>query len=276
MHAQSDRGAERNIFTCPQILVGKGTAMSRSLDQSALFYVLCFLVALGLLAGCATTQVIQETSTPTPEIFIPRTVVVPAGATISGHVLWGATPVAGARVELRTGAWADPAASEAIAQTIADANGAYELEAPPGGGEFGLVAVWPDGSASTAPATPVQVAAGDQRVEANVYLARELEWVEPAPGAEVGTTPTLRWNGVPGVTQYKVWVVDAGTTDLAFDVTFTGDPAGPQTVVLPPLTPGHTYTWDVQGLDADGNLVARLTGTFEVISQAALLPVAAC
>jgi hypothetical protein len=40
-------------------------------------------------------------------------------------------------------------------------------------------------------------------------------------------------------------------------------------VILPPLTPGRTYTWDVQGLDADSNLLARRTGEFKVTPQPA-------
>jgi hypothetical protein len=226
-------------------------------------YILSLLLSLGLLTAC-TVKAAQDPPTPTPEVFIPRTAVAPQGPMVAGRVLWGETPVAEARVELRTGAWADPANSEAIAQTVAGADGYFELEAPPNGGAFGLVALWPDGGTNTSPVTPVQVAAGDERVEADVYLAKELEWLEQGSGTEVSATPTLRWGGVPGVSEYRLWVVDAGTTELVFDLTIAENPEAEQMVILPPLTPGRTYTWDVQGLDAGGNLLARRTGEFKV------------
>lgn len=225
-----------------------------------------------LLAGCTSPVAPAELPTPTPEVFIPRTAVAPAGPVIAGRVLWGSALVGGTRVELRTGAWADPNASEVIAQTVADVDGRYDLEAPPSGGEFGLVAVWPDGSANPSPVTPVQVTAGDQRIEADVFLAQELAWLEPFSGAEVGNTPTLRWSGFPGVAYYQVWIVDTGTTELVFDLNITENTAAEQSLVLPPLTPDRTYTLDVQGLDANGALLARRTGEFRVLSPDAAGP----
>ncbi len=219
-----------------------------------------------LLAGCTSPIAPAAPPTPTPEIFIPRTAVAPAGPVIAGQVLWGAAPVAGARVELRTGAWANPNASEVIARTVAGADGRYQLEAPPNGGEFGLVAVWPDGSANPSPVTPVQVKAGDQHIEAGVFLAQELAWLEPVSGAEVGATPALRWSGLSGVACYQVWIVDTGTAELVFDLDITENTAAEQNIVLPPLTPDRTYTWDIQGLDANGALLARRTGEFRVIT----------
>ncbi|MFN2230337.1 MAG: hypothetical protein ACK2VA_11255 [Anaerolineae bacterium] len=233
----------------------------------------CYLVlAFSLLTACTATMVAQDPPTPTPEVFIPRTAVVPEGATIAGRVLWGSTPMAGAKVELRKGAWADPAASETIAQTVADADGAYELEAPPSGGAFGLVALWPDGSTNTASVTPVQVAAGDARIPADVYLAKDLDWVDPAFDAEVYPTATLRWSAMPGVSQYRLWVVDAGTSELVYEQTLAANGEAWQGTVSSPLTQGRSYTWEVQGLDADGNLLARHTSAFRVTTQAADFP----
>jgi hypothetical protein len=206
---------------------------------------------------------------PTPEVVIPATVVAPAAPVIAGRVLWGDAPVAGAQVEARTGAWADAAASQVIAHTVADAEGNFVLEAPLGSDELGLVARWPDGSANPAPVTPVRIAPDDRRIEADVALARELVWLEPASGAEVSNTPTLRWEGLPGVDHYQLWVVDQGTTELVFDLNMAENTASEQRVVLPPLTPGRTYTWDVQGRAADDALLARRTGEFRVAAPAA-------
>jgi hypothetical protein len=235
-------------------------------------YIGYLVLALSALTACTATMVAQDPPTLTPEVFIPRTAVVPEGATISGRVLWGSTPLAGAQVELRSGAWADPVANETIAQTVAGADGRYELEAPPSGGAFGLVALWPDGRANTAPVTPVQVAAGDAHIPADVYLAKDLDWVDPAFDAEVYPTATLRWSAMAGVSQYRLWVIDAGTTELAYEQALAANGEPWQSIVTPSLTQGRTYTWEVQGLDPDGSLLARRTSAFRVTAQAADFP----
>jgi hypothetical protein len=223
---------------------------------------------LTFLAGCQA-MVTVEPPTPTPEVSIPLTAVMAERSTIAGRVLWGTTPVAGAPVELRTGAWADPGASESIARTVSGNNGEFQLEAPPAGGEFGLVARWPDGSANQAPVTPVQIGAGQAVANVEVYLARTLEMLEPTAGAEVAATPTLRWAGLPGVAAYHLWIIDAGTTELVFDLVIT-DTTEVVQVVAPPLTPGRTYNWTVTGLAANNgdsssrNLLAGLAGQFKV------------
>jgi hypothetical protein len=222
-----------------------------------------------VLAGCAAPGAAPELTMPTPEVFIPAAVVAPAAQVIAGRVLWGDAPVAGARVEMRTGAWADPKTSQVVAQTVADAEGEYALEVLPNGDDFGLVALWPDGSANPAPVTPVRMTPDARRIEADVALARELVWLEPASGAEVTATPTVRWGGLPGVHHYQLWVVDQGTTELVFDLNIAENTASEQRVVLPPLTPGRTYTWDVQGRAADDTLLARRTGEFRVAAPAA-------
>jgi hypothetical protein len=243
--------------------------------KNALSILLHVLLAAGLATGCTAKMVAQEPPTPTPEVFIPRTVVVPNGPMVSGRVLWASTPVAGARVELRTGAWADPNNSEAIAVTFADSSGQYQLEAPPAGGQFGLVALWPDGSANPAPVTPVQMVAGTDLTGADVYLAKELELLEPISGAEVEATPTLRWIGSPGVRAYTLQIVDAGTTELVFDLAIT-EISPTMHLVAPPLTPDRTYRWMVNGWERDdgdssaSNLLAGLTSEFKVAPQAAV------
>ena len=222
-----------------------------------------------VLAGCAPPGTAPETTISTPEVLIPATDVARTAPVIAGRVLWGDAPVAGARVEMRTGAWADPQASQVVAHTVADAEGEFVLEVPPNGDDFGLVALWPDGAANPAPVTPVRLSPDDKRIEADVALARELVWLEPASGAEVTATPAVRWGGVLGVDHYQLWVVDQGTTELVFDLRIAENPASDQRVVLPPLTPGRTYTWDVQGRAADDALLARRTGEFRVAAPAA-------
>lgn len=205
------------------------------------------LVSLGLLllllAGC------------TP-ITRPAEPVAQGNTRISGRVLWAGEPVPGATVELRSGAWAT-AAAEVLARTVADSNGEYLLENPPLG-EYGLVAGWPDGGANRAAVTPVQITTGAELTGVDVYLVRELELVEPASGATVTTTPTLRWQPFPATDRYRVWVIDAGTTELMVDQLVSTT----SFAVTEPLKQDATYTWLVQALTANGLLLAELENTF--------------
>ena len=239
--------------------------------KTKLFALSVFLVSL-LLAACDAAfaqppSVTSPAPTVTPEVFMPATMVAPKGPMVSGRVLWGAAQVAGARVELRTGAWADSNASQVIAVAFADDTGTYQLEAPPAGGEFGLVAVWPDGGANPAPVTPVRVTAGQTPAQIDVYLAKELKMLEPASGAEVSPTPTLRWEGQANVAQYRVLVIDAGTTAAALDQVT----ADANLTVSAPLIAGRTYQWVVNGLTDDNHLLASLKGEFKVAAQTAIV-----
>jgi hypothetical protein len=235
-----------------------------------------------LTAACSTTSAKVEETT-TPEVFIALTQAVPlspAGGRIAGTVLWGTTPVPGAQVELRTGAWATNIEA-ATATALADAAGQFVLENVPVG-EYGLVALWPDGGANTAPVTPVQVLTDAERTGIDVYLSKELELLEPVSGAEVSATPTLRWSGLPEVATYQLWIIDAGTTELVFDLVITDTSQAPQ-IVAPPLTPGRTYQWVVNGLQTQtadtsaANLLASLRGEFTVkASDASAPPTAPC
>ena len=239
--------------------------------KTKLYALVVFLLGLVLTACDAAfaqpPSVASLEPTVTPEVFIPATMVAPKGPMVSGRVLWGAAPAAGARVELRTGAWGDPNASQVIAVAFADDTGTYQLEAPPAGGQFGLVAVWPDGSANPAPVTPVQVTAGQTPAPLDVYLAKELKMLEPASGAEVGPTPTLRWEGQANVAQYRVLVIDAGTTVAALDQVTTDT----SLALSAPLIADRTYQWVVNGLTDDNRLLASLKGEFKVAAQTAVV-----
>ena len=86
-------------------------------------------------------------------------------------------------------------------KTEADSEGSYLLADPPVG-EYEVVPVWPEGvtdGAPLAPGAPVTVAAGQEVAGIDVYLAKRLPVLEPAIGAEVRATPTLRWEAVPNV-----------------------------------------------------------------------------
>jgi hypothetical protein len=212
---------------------------------------LCAILIIAIITGCVP--------------ITPRAAGQPAaarGAHISGRAWWGSTPAPAARVELRTGAWAT-AAARVVASTVADANGNFVFNNPPLG-DYGLVAVWPDGGENMAAVTPVQITAGAELTGVNVYLARELELIAPVSGAVIDVTPTLRWQAFPGAVHYRVRVVDAGTTELMVDQVVS------ETSLKVPHSLGwdKTYTWLVQALAADGSLLAELENTFYTVKRA--------
>lgn len=181
-----------------------------------------------------------------------------AGSRITGQVVWASAPAPQAIVDLRPRAQsADPAST--IQQATADSNGAYVLADVPVG-EYILVAQWPDGDENPGRRTPVNVEPGAVLREVNVYLERPLHLLEPAAGAETGPAPRVVWVPFPAAVQYRVWVIDAGTTELLFNPTLTAA----EITVTAPLQPGHTYTLEVQALDANDAILASAKREFRV------------
>lgn len=231
------------------------------------------LIVLGvglLVTACAVVPV--EPPTPTPEIFIARTQVVPGtpipAPSIAGVVLWGAEPVAGARVELRVPGWrADPdAAGSVVAETTTGADGRFTFAEPPAG-DWTLVGIWPDGEES-AGATPPANTEGGEPVDTIIRMERRLTLDEPAAGAAVSATPALRWQSLPEATGYRVWVIDAGTTELVVNQG-TSDTA---LTVETPLTAGRKYQVVVSALDAEGQPLANAQAEITVAEDAVPQP----
>jgi len=186
------------------------------------------IVGLGLI-GCLP----GEATSPPQAPSTPTAAVASNGAIISGRVLWGGGPVAGVTVELRAGAWADPATSESVAQAVSDHSGVYQLEAPPDSGVFGLVAYWPDGADNTAPITPLRVMADDAHLEADVFLERAPETPTPALDAD-GVLETCR------VSDLNTYVDKRNGYCFAYPTAFEAqvDESGSPLVVGPPLNDG--------------------------------------
>jgi hypothetical protein len=221
------------------------------------FYIVLAVLTTGCVVPTAPS-VGQPAATPAAADTPLPAATQATGRSISGQVLWGQKPVPQAQVELRTPGWVvtqDPA----LASTVADVTGHYVLENPPVG-DYTLVGIFPDGEPDQGGWTPVVISAGEALTGTNVILERELRLLEPTSGAEEIATPTLRWESFPGVTRYRVWVVDAGTTELVIDhVTEETSLA-----VESPLKAGQTYTWVVNGIDAVGTTLASLTSEFRV------------
>ncbi len=225
------------------------------------FRLILLALAILLLSACQALPVellVQPAPTPTPEVFISLE-QAGVGPNIMGQVVWGITPVPGAVVELRDGAWASDTA-EVLRQATADAAGVFTITAAPVG-EYGLVARWPDGGANMAAVTPVQITAGADLTDVPVRLAKQIILVEPPAGAVVESTPILRWQPLPGALTYRVMLIDAGTTELLLDERIEAT----EFTVPAALTSGRTYQWLAQGLIEEDVLLGEVDSTFTFV-----------
>lgn len=211
-----------------------------------------YLAALLLVSAC-----VPISRNPPPRSAAGATARA-AGSRITGQVVWASAPEPQAIVDLRLRAQsADPAST--IQRVTADRNGAYVLADVPVG-EYILVAQWPDGDENPGRRTPVNVEPGAVLTDVNVYLERPLRLLAPDSGAETATQPHLAWAPFPAAVQYRVWVIDAGTTALLFNPTL----ADTETTVAPLLEPGRTYILEVQALDANDAILASAKHEFRV------------
>ena len=185
----------------------------------------------------------------------------PTGESLSGQVQWGARPVAGVRVELRKPGWrTNPAPGDVVATALSDAAGQYMFQNPPAG-DWSLCAVWPDGEESQGGTPAVQIAAGQvvpTGPDTTLKLARMLKLLEPAFGASVDTSPTLRWEEFPGASGYRLFAGDIGTGGLVLDQVVTGT----SFKFTSPLLPGSKYQLSVSALDGTEAQLAIGTSEF--------------
>lgn len=93
------------------------------------------------------------------------------------------------------------------------------------------------------------------------FLERPLPLFAPEAGAETTAQPHLVWASFPEAVHYRVWVIDRGTTALLFNPTLDAV----ETTVAP-LELGHTYTLEVQALDANDAILASVKREFRVKS----------
>jgi hypothetical protein len=166
-------------------------------------------------------------------------------------------PVPLARVELRKPGWAVTGA-EAVAIVQADSQGAFSLLNPPEG-EFSVIGLFPDGEADAGGWPVVDIAPGQEITGFVVPLERRLTLVSPAEGATTDGSPTLSWQAADEAAQYRLLLIDAGTTALLADLT-TEDT---HVEISPELKPG-TYQWAVDAENATGDILATGTAAFVV------------
>lgn len=248
--------------------------MHRRITFASLFVVL--VLALAACAPITLTPTLapgtQVAPTP-PATSASATAAVTAAATASttsetppasgqgklfaGTVKHAGQPVPGARVELRELGWATDR-TPAVATVQADAQGAFNLANPPAG-DFSVIGLFPDGEIDAGGWPPVSIAPGQEITGFVVPLERRLTLLSPIAGAPTSAAPMLSWRTSDEAARYRVWLIDAGTTELLLDQTTTG--AG--LLVPKSLEPG-VYQWVVNGLNNTGEVVATGEETFAV------------
>ena len=204
----------------------------------------------------------QPTANTVPTVSTTQTASAPTGEFVSGIITFAGEPLPGARAELRVPGWQTNAVP-AVASAVAGPDGVYQMEHPPVG-DYSMIGIFPDGQIDAAAYPPVVITAGQTITGIDITLEKALTLVAPAAGAQVEVTPTLRWKGMPEAAKYRVWVVDAGTTELLLDQTVTDTAL----VVTASLAPGRTYDWVVNAFTAKDISVGALTSRFAVIPSA--------
>jgi serine/threonine protein kinase len=180
------------------------------------------------------------TDTPTP---VPPT-PIPTGARVTGSVLWGSTPVSGARIELKqSGSYYS---MPVLAQTVTGTDGRFTLVDPPVG-DYMLYAVAPSQEYWTWTGRTVTTRAGETTDAGSYYLSKKLQLLEPALNSTVTTTPILRWQSFPGAVRYHVDLFNDATGEpiLRQDTTDTS------LAIASPLAPGMRYQWSVNAMNAN-------------------------
>jgi hypothetical protein len=187
----------------------------------------------------------------------PAATVTGKGATLAGTVRYAGKPLGGTRVELRPLGWAATGAAP-IASVETDANGMFTLPNPPVG-DWSVVGFFPDGEVDAGGWPPVSISEGQAVLGFVVPIERKVTLLSPIAGQVAPETPTFSWQPAADGASYRVWVIDAGTTELAVNQTVTGTKLTPG-----PLEPGRIYQWVVSALDAAGEVVATGSETFQV------------
>jgi hypothetical protein len=213
----------------------------------------------------AAETVSAPDATPLASAVSPAATVAGAGATFAGTIRHAGKPLGGARIELRPFGWATTGAAP-VASVTADANGLFTLPDPPAG-DWSVVGFFPDGEIDAGGWPPVSIAPGQAVLDFVVALERNINLLEPIGGVVVSDAPLFAWQPAPGAASYRVWVLDAGTTELVVDETTTATTLAPGA-----LPAGRPYQWVVNALDAAGEDIATASETFQVGASSAATP----
>ncbi len=94
--------------------------------------------------------------------------------------------------------------------------------------------------------------------------AMGLRLLAPDVSKPVELAPTVSWEAIPGARSYKVWISDAGTTELLVQQEVTDL----SLALGQPLKPGRTYSLLVQALDANKQAITELRTEFTTAGEA--------
>lgn len=222
-------------------------------------------LAVGLYTILALALAACAPFTATPPAAGQATRIATAAATndataeplFAGTVMHAGQPVPNGRVELRSLGWAANK-TPAVATIQADDQGRFSLPNPPLG-DFSVIGFFADGEMDAGGWPPITIQAGRQIQGFVVPIERKLVQLAPIADAPAPMPLTLTWHPADEATQYQVWVIDAGTTEIMLDKTTAETTlAGP-----PDLKPG-AYQWVVNALNAEGQVVAMGQETFTI------------
>lgn len=220
-------------------------------------------------ATAAATAASPAAATPTATVSAAPAAtarLTAAPASLSGLVTFAGAPVPGAQVTLRQPGWAvsaDPAAKRALGGAVADAQGSYTIPRAPAG-EYSVVGSFPKGEDDAAGWPAVTLAPGQSLQDVNIALEHAITITLPAPGAVITDDATLAWEPLAGAVQYRVLVIDAGTTAQVAQETTTN----PTLSLTGVLYPGATCDWVVTAWDAAGNALGQGVGRIQADGRA--------
>lgn len=214
-------------------------------------------VAATSAPGSAPASTAGATASPARPVSSETPGSTTQGGLFAGAVRHAGQPVANGRVELRELGWATNR-TPAVATAYADSQGNFSLAGPPVG-DFSVIGYFADGEVDAGGWPPVSIQAGQQIRGFIVPLERKMILLSPIAGSTASATPALRWNPSTEAARYRVLIIDAGTTAVLLDRTLEET----SIQVSQALEPGE-YQWVVNGLDADGQLVATGQETFKV------------
>jgi alpha-tubulin suppressor-like RCC1 family protein len=214
-------------------------------------------VAIGFAGIIATAEGVNSPTTWI-EVVADTSATV---STISGHVFYSSTPLAGFTVSLHAGSSFD-----APIETVqSGADGSYVFGLVP----VGQYLVRVDGGGEFVPWTAFGVNASTAETVLNMYLPKILTLVSPAHLARLDISagaPALTWspNAEADTGGRYVIQINASGTSPAFEI---GENATNSYTIQQALQPGVDYTWQVDAFDANHRWVGSTTFAFRFTAR---------
>jgi hypothetical protein len=180
------------------------------------------------------------------------------GTSVVGRVVWDASPVANAGIEIKNPG--NYYTTLVLVRTTTGPDGRFSITDPPTGDLY-IYAVAPSSEYMDWAGRPVTISIGAQTDVGDLALSKKMQLLSPASGAIVSTTtPVLRWSAFPGATKYTVSVFNNRTSERKFLQTT----ANTEATVDPPLQRGEEYQWGVYAENARGQIAYWSAWYFKV------------